>query len=84
MAGTRQKQDLALTRMGARPLNAVPFVRSEVFDDDLRLMYFDVLRPPQFMRRHIDEAAEALNLFGFMTRSLPNHAVMGDMVERPS
>ena len=45
MAGTRQKQDLALTRMGARPLNAVPFVRSEVFDDELRLMYFDVLRP---------------------------------------
>jgi hypothetical protein len=78
MAGTRQKQDLALTRMGARPLNAVPFVRSEVFDEELRLMYFDVLRPPQFMRRHIDEAAEALNLFGSMTRSPSNHAVTGD------
>jgi hypothetical protein len=69
MAGTHQKQDLALARMGARPVNAVPLVRSEVFDDELRLMYFDVLRPCQFMCRQMDEAEVALNLVSCTTRS---------------
>lgn len=69
MAGTRQKQDLVLVRLGARPVNAVPPVRSAVFDDELRLLYFDVLRPCEVMRRQMDEAAVALNLVGCMTRS---------------
>jgi hypothetical protein len=62
MAGTRQKQDLALIRMGARPVSGVPLVSCELFDDDLRLLYFDVQRPPHFMWRSIDQAATALNL----------------------
>jgi hypothetical protein len=70
MAGTRQKQDLALIRMGARPVNGVPLEPCELLDDDLRLLYFDVARPPHFMRRRIDEAASALDLTPqFQTRS---------------
>jgi hypothetical protein len=70
MAGTRQKQDMALIRMGARPLNDVPLVPCELLDDDLRLLYFDVARPPHFMRRRINEAATALDLRPqFQTRS---------------
>jgi Acetyltransferase (GNAT) domain len=64
MAGTRQKQDMALARMGARPVNAVPLLRSEVFDDELRLLYFDVLRPSEVVRLQIDEATAALDLLG--------------------
>jgi hypothetical protein len=62
MAGTRQKQDLALIRMGARPVSDIPLVRSEVFDDELRLLCFDVPQPSQSMRNQMDEAADALHL----------------------
>lgn len=62
MAGTRQRQDLALIRMGAQALSDVGLVRSGVFDDELRLLYFDVQRPRPFMCSHIDQAAVALHL----------------------
>jgi hypothetical protein len=62
MAGTRQKQDLALIRMGARPVSEVQLAPSQVFDDELRLLFFDVLQPPESMRRRIDSAGVALRL----------------------
>jgi hypothetical protein len=65
MAGTRQKQDLALIRMGARPVSDIPLVQSEVFDDELRLLCFNVRQPSQSMRQHIGEAAAALQLSAF-------------------
>ena len=68
MAGTRQKQDLALARMGARPVTAVPLLGSEVFDDELRLLYFDVSHPAESMRKRMDEEAAALDLAGCVTR----------------
>jgi hypothetical protein len=75
MAGTRQRQDLVLIRMGARPVRAVPLVRSEIFDDELRLLYFDVLQPRPIMRLQMDEAATALHL--------PNHSFeVGSMMLR--
>jgi Acetyltransferase (GNAT) domain len=62
MAGTWQKQDLALIRMGARPVNGVPLVSSETFRGKLRLLYFDVVRPTAFMQRRIERAAADLKL----------------------
>jgi hypothetical protein len=60
LAGTHQKQDLALIRMGARAVPALPLFPSKAFDDDLRLLYFDVIHPPPAMERRIIEA-EALS-----------------------
>jgi hypothetical protein len=62
MAGTRRKQDVALVRMGAQPITEFPLVSSQLFNDELRLLCFDVLHPPESMRRHIDEAAAAMHL----------------------
>jgi hypothetical protein len=62
MAGTRQRQDLALIHMGAQALSDIALVRSDVFDDELRLLYFNVHRPRPFKCSHIDRAAVALNL----------------------
>jgi N-acyl-L-homoserine lactone synthetase len=62
LAGTRQKQDRALIRMGARPVSGLPLFPSEVFDDDLRLLYFDVSHPPESMRTQMLEIATVLNL----------------------
>jgi hypothetical protein len=62
LAGTRQKQDLALIRLGARPIAGLPLFASEVFDDDLRLLYFDVLHPSEWMGRQMLETAAALRL----------------------
>lgn len=62
MAATWQKQDLALIRMGARPVNGVPLASSETFRGKLRLLYFDVARPTDFMRRRIERATADLKL----------------------
>lgn len=61
LAGTHQKQDLALIRMGARAVPALPLFPSKAFDDDLRLLYFDVIHPPPAMERRIIEAEAPLN-----------------------
>jgi hypothetical protein len=61
LAGTRQKQDLALIRMGARAIHGLPLFPSDIFDDELRLLYFDVLHPSQSMLRQMFEAAALLN-----------------------
>jgi hypothetical protein len=69
LACTCEKQDLALIRLGARPIRGLPLFPSRISDDTLRLLYFDVSHPEESMRRQIDEAAEALNLTGCTTRS---------------
>jgi hypothetical protein len=61
LAGTHQKQDLALIRMGARAVPVLPLFPSKAFDDDLRLLYFDVIHPPSAMERRIIEAEALLN-----------------------
>jgi len=76
LAGTRQKQDLALVRMGARAVKGVPLFVSEVFDDELRLLYFDLPNPPAAMRRRMaDEPLplpeESRAASGFRLASLP-------------
>jgi hypothetical protein len=65
MAITQQKQDLALIRMGARPVSGFPPVRSPITNDELRLLCFNVPQPSQAMRQHMDEAATALHLSPF-------------------
>jgi hypothetical protein len=60
LAGTRQKQDLALVRMGAHPVRGLPLLVSEVFDDELRILYFDVPHPPQAMLRSMAEVSHLL------------------------
>jgi len=62
LAGTRQKQDRALTRLGARAVDGLPLLRSEIFDDDLRLLYFDVATPSPWMEKQIAELTGALKL----------------------
>jgi predicted GNAT family N-acyltransferase len=62
MAGTRDGQDSALARMGARPVDDVPKIMSEIYADVLRLLYFDVANPNASMRR---AANIMVNMFGF-------------------
>jgi len=54
--------DMALIHMGARPVSNIPLISSSMFDDELRLLYFDVSYPSEQMRRQMDEAALALKL----------------------
>jgi hypothetical protein len=65
MASMHQKQDLALIRMGARPVSGLPPVRSPITDDELRLLCFNVPQPPPSMRQHMDEAAAAPSVTPF-------------------
>jgi hypothetical protein len=62
VAGTRDHQDIALMRMGARPVNGIQTVSSELFDDDLRLLYFDMIRPTSSTQHRMRSAAAILNL----------------------
>jgi hypothetical protein len=62
LAGTRQKQDLALIRLGARAIAGLPLFPSQIFDDDLRLLYFDVLHPSGWMGKQMLGTAVALRL----------------------
>jgi hypothetical protein len=62
VAGTRERQDIALIRMGARPVAGVPLIPCEEFDDELRLIYFQVAEVPASMRPHLDAAAAELDL----------------------
>jgi hypothetical protein len=65
---TCEKQDLALIRLGASPIRDLPLFPSRISDDELRLLYFDVSHPTEWMRNRMDEEAAALNLVGGMTR----------------
>lgn len=62
LVGARSKQDLALIRMGARAVSGLPVFPSERFDDELRLLYFDVFHPCPSMQRRMMEAATDLKL----------------------
>jgi hypothetical protein len=62
VAGTHDRQDIALMRMGARPLPDVPLILCREFDDELRLLYFRVAEVPSSMMPHLDAAASDLNL----------------------
>jgi hypothetical protein len=62
LACTSEGQDRALMRLGARPVPGLGTFRREDFLEDGRLLYFDVQRPSDFMRRHMDELPVILNL----------------------
>ena len=62
LAGTRQKQDCALIRMGARAIDGLPLFPSDTFDDDLRVLYFDVSHPSDWMAKQIDQMTSMLKL----------------------
>jgi len=62
LAGTRQKQDRALIRAGARPIEGLTLFPSEIFDDELRLLYFHRDCLSKRVARHIDEMATAMKL----------------------
>jgi hypothetical protein len=62
LACTCRHQDAVLIRMGAHPAPCVPLMRSPISDDSLRLIYFDVMNPPEAIRKHIDRAAVLLGI----------------------
>jgi hypothetical protein len=72
MAGTRDKQASALVKMGAQPVPGTPLLHSRRFDDDLCLLYFDVLHPSESMRRWTGEAMTVLGL-----ECLPEELLVG-------
>jgi hypothetical protein len=65
LAGTRERQDVALIRMGAHPFRGIPLIPSRTFDDELPLLYFDAAHPSEMMRLQIDHATAALGLLAF-------------------
>ena len=64
LSGTREHQDVALARLGARAVEGIALCSTPRFDDDLRLMRFNVGTPPQALVPGINDAAVALNLGG--------------------
>lgn len=62
LACTSQKQDLALIRMGARPIYGLPLFTSSLSGDECRLLYFDVWHSSLSMARQIEESTELLKL----------------------
>jgi hypothetical protein len=62
LAGTRDRQDAALIRMGGCPVPSLPTIPSPDFDDELRMLYFNLARPSELMRKQMDEAASMMNL----------------------
>jgi len=62
LSGTREHQDVALARLGAHAVEGIPLCSAPRFDDDLRLMRFNVGTPPRALAAGIDDASGALNL----------------------
>jgi hypothetical protein len=62
LACTVARQDLALMRLGARPIRGVPQLTCRAANEELRLLHFDVLHPSPWMRRQINDAGSVLNL----------------------
>jgi hypothetical protein len=69
MAGIRDGQDKLLIKIGARPVDGFPLIPSEEFDDELRVLYFDVEHPPDSTLRWIDRAAAVLRIECLLDRS---------------
>ncbi len=70
-AGTRNRQDTMLIRMGARSTN-LPKVHSEEFDDELHILHFDVQRPSRSMISWIEHMNLALGLELLLERASRN------------
>jgi hypothetical protein len=49
-------------RAGGRPVPGLGLFPSELFDDDLRIFYFDVSRPAKTLRPLIDEMTVVMKL----------------------
>lgn len=62
LAATCRKQDVALIRMGARPINGLPLIASPFSNDKCRLLYFDLMYPSPWMEKRINEMTDALRL----------------------
>lgn len=62
LAGTRDSQDKALCRLGARPVDRCPLIPAPKFSDDLRLLYVDVAHPSDTTLRRIHDATARLSL----------------------
>jgi hypothetical protein len=62
LAATCHKQDLALIRMGARPIGGLSLFPSRTTNDHCRLLHFDVVHPSRRMEEQIADMAEALKL----------------------
>ena len=62
LAATCRKQDLALIRMGARPVNGLPLFATPISYDKCCLLYFDLMHPSPGMGKQISEMTEALGL----------------------
>ena len=78
MAGTRDRQDRMLMRMGAHAVDDLAAVRSELYDDDLRLLYFDVAHPTSTMIGLINASTRALSLECLLDRNVcqETHRIM--------
>lgn len=60
--GTREHQDLIYMRAGGRPVPGLGLFPSELFDDNLRIFYFDISRPAKTLRPLIDEMTVVMKL----------------------
>jgi hypothetical protein len=75
-AGTRERQDRALIKMGAHPVLGLSLTHSQVFDDELRVLYFDVVKPSDSMIHWIDRMTMALGLECLMEKGETRASIM--------
>ncbi len=61
-AGSRDKQDHMLMKLGAHSVDAVPLIPSDEFADELHVLHFDVQNPSPYMVRWVDRMMNALGL----------------------
>lgn len=62
LTGTRRKQDYALIRLGARAFEGLPLIHPGIFNEERRLLYFDVDHPCKRIEKQIDEMTVAMKL----------------------
>jgi N-acyl-L-homoserine lactone synthetase len=60
MAGTHDGQDRYLMHMGLLPLPGIPLVKAPEFDDELRIVHYDVSQPPNSLVRRWYSKMESL------------------------
>ena len=75
-AGTRERQDRALIKMGAHPVMDLPLTHSSLFNDELRVLYFDVLKPADAMIHWIDRMTTMLGLECLMEDGQPGASIL--------
>lgn len=69
VAGTRNGQDRLLSMAGLEPIVGLAPIRSELFDDDLRIMYANLARPNRGFAGLIREMAQAIGIDGLLILS---------------